>query len=141
MSSRDGEPNSETADVNGGKKRGSILSVTSGDGAPAFEMKEGIFDQVAKLIEMAVIFALEAAVSFGRNDGSHSSLGGQSEDGIGVVATIRQKIGGAHSLDKSASLSAISLGAFCNKDSERQTMRIHGQMQFGIEPPFVRLMA
>ncbi|KIC70651.1 hypothetical protein DB44_HE00020, partial [Candidatus Protochlamydia amoebophila] len=27
-----------------------------------------------------------------------------------------------------------------NNDPDRQTMRIHGKMQFCIEPPFVRLM-
>ena len=96
---------------------------------------------MAKFVEVTVVFALVEAMFSGWNDGGHSLLGCLLEDGIGVVAAIRQETGGAHSLDKSESLRAISLGAFCNKDSDRQTMRIHGQMQFGVEPPFVRLMA
>ncbi|SFU35458.1 transposase, IS5 family [Nitrosospira multiformis] len=37
--------------------------------------------------------------------------------------------------------SAIRCGTLCNKDSDRHTMRIHGQMYLGVEPPFVRPMS
>lgn len=96
---------------------------------------------MTQTIEVTVILALDSAILLGRNDWIDALFGGLLEDGIGVVTAIGQKISGVHSLDKSASLAAISLGAFCNKDSERQTMRIHGQVYFGVEPPFVRLMA
>ncbi len=36
------------------------------------------------------------------------------------------------------SLFAIVDGTCCNKYSDRHTIRIHGQMYFGVEPPFVR---
>ena len=127
--------------MDGGEKRRSVFGVTGGDATSTLEVKEGVFDQMAQFVEVAVVFALEEAMSSGRDDRSHALFCGLLEDGIGVVAAISQQIGGAHSLDKSASLRAISLGAFCNKDSDRQTMRIHGQMQFGVEPPFVRLMS
>lgn len=127
--------------MNRGEKGGGIFGIASGNAPPAFEVKEGIFDEMTQFVEVAIILALMEAVFFGRNDSSHALFCGLQEDGIGIVAAIGQKISGAHALDKSASLRAISLGAFCNKDSDRQTMRIHGQMQLGVEPPFVRLMA
>jgi hypothetical protein len=46
-----------------------------------------------------------------------------------------------YTLDKCWSLRAISGGTLRNKDSERHTMRIHGQMYLGVEPPLVRSMA
>jgi hypothetical protein len=36
------------------------------------------------------------------------------------------------------SLCTICCGTVCNKSPDRHTMRIHGQMKFGVEPPFVR---
>ncbi|PXV77305.1 hypothetical protein SAMN05216379_1358 [Nitrosomonas eutropha] len=41
-----------------------------------------------------------------------------------------------HPFDQAANLRAISSGTLCNKDSERHTMRIHGQMYLGVELPF-----
>ena len=35
----------------------------------------------------------------------------------------------------------IRLGTCCDNDSDRHTMRIHGQMNLGVEPPFVRPIA
>lgn len=69
VSSREEQPDSKIADMNGGEERRSILGITSADGAPAFEVKEGILDQ------MTVVVARDAAVSFGRNDGSYPLVG------------------------------------------------------------------
>ena len=63
------------------------------------------------------------------------------EDGIGVVAPVGQKMTSGHAFDQEGSLRAIRSGTCCNKDSDRVTMRIHGQMYLGVEPPFVMSMA
>lgn len=141
MSSQDREPNGDAADVNGGEERGGVLGEASGDATPTLEMEKGVFDQMAQFIEVRVVFTLNEAVSSGRDNRRHSLGFGLPEDRVGIVTAIGQQISGTYSPDKSASLRAISLGAFANKGSERQTMRIHGQMHLGVEPPFVRLMA
>jgi hypothetical protein len=41
--------------------------------------------------------------------------------------------------NQAASLRAIRSGTFRNNNSERHTMRIHGQMYLCVDPPFVRL--
>ena len=46
-----------------------------------------------------------------------------------------------YSLDQMDSFFAISSGTLCNKYSDRHTICIHGKVNFGIEPPFVRLMS
>jgi hypothetical protein len=60
---------------------------------------------------------------------------------IAVVAFVRQQVLCRHALYQCASLCAICAGTVCNNYSDRQTMRIHGQMYLGVEPPFERLIA
>ena len=92
-------------------------------------------------VEIAVIFALFLTVLLGRDDNVYSGRKRESNDFRCVIATICQKILGAYSLDKVYSLLAISSGAFCDNSSDRHTMGIHGKVNLGIEPPFVRLIS
>ena len=57
---------------------------------------------------------------------------------IGTVCLVSNNNLGIQSFNKSVCLSNICTGTFCNNDSDRHTMRIHGQMYLGVEPPFVR---
>ena len=73
-----------------------------------------------------------------RGDAPPAAVG---QDPVGIMSPIRQQCSGIHPLDQDVSLAAIRRGTCRNNRSERQTMRIHGQMQFRVEPPFVRLIA
>ena len=92
-------------------------------------------------VEIAVIFALFLTVLLGRDDNVYSGRKRESNDFRCVIATIGQKILGVYSFDKVYSLLAISSGAFCDNSSDRHTRRIHGKVNLGIEPPFVRLIS
>lgn len=92
-------------------------------------------------VEIAVIFALFITVLLGRDDNVYSGRKRESNDFRCVIATIGQKISGVYSLDKVYSLLAISSGAFCDNSSDRHTRRIHGKVNLGVEPPFVRLIS
>lgn len=92
-------------------------------------------------VEIAVIFALFLTVLLGRDDNVYSGRKRESNDFRCVIATICQKILGAYFLDKVYSLLAISSGAFCDNSSDRHTRRIHGKVNLGVEPPFVRLIS
>ena len=89
-------------------------------------------------VEIAVIFALFLTVLLGRDDNIYSGRKHKSNDFRCVIATICQKILGVYSLDKVYSLLAISSGAH---RSDRHTRRIHGKVNLGVEPPFVRLIS
>jgi hypothetical protein len=106
-----------------------------------FEVQHGVFHQMTKLVEVLVVVALDKPMLSRRDDRRHGLPGGLLEDGIGVVASVGKQVVSRYPLDQSASLRAISGGTRRNKDSERHTKRIHGQMYFGVEPPFVRDMA
>ena len=92
-------------------------------------------------VEIAVIFALFLTVLLGRDDNVYSGRERESNDFRCVIATIGQKILGVYSLDKVYSLLVISSGAFCDNSSDRHTRRIHGKVNLGVEPPFVRLIS
>ena len=92
-------------------------------------------------VEAAVVFALFLTVLLGRDDNVYSSRKRESNDFRCVIATIGQKILGVYSFDKVYSLLAISSGALCDNRSDRHTRRIHGKVNLGVEPPFVRLIS
>jgi hypothetical protein len=127
--------------LNGGEERRGPLGVTGGNPTPAFKVQHGVLHQMTKLIEILVIVSLDKAVLLRRNDWYHFLPGRLLENGVGVIAAIGQQVFGGYPLNESASLCAIRSGTCCNKDSDRQTKRIHGQMYFGVEPPFVMFMA
>ena len=92
-------------------------------------------------VEISIIFALFLTVLLGRDDNVYSGRKRESNDFRCVIATIGQQILGVYSLDKMYSLLAISSGAFCDNRSDRHTRRIHGKVNLGVEPPFVRLIS
>ena len=92
-------------------------------------------------VEIAVVFALFLTVLLGRDNNVYSGRERESNDFRCVIATIGQKILGVYSFDKVYSLLAISSGAFCDNSSDRHTRRIHGKVNLGVEPPFVRLIS
>ena len=89
-------------------------------------------------VEISIIFALFLTVLLGRDDNVYSGRKRESNDFRCVIATIGQKILGVYSLDKMYSLLAISSGALCDNRSDRHTRRIHGKVNLGVEPSFVR---
>ena len=92
-------------------------------------------------VEISIIFALFLTVLLGRDNNVYSGRERESNDFRCVIATIGQQILGVYSLDKVYSLLAISSGAFCDNRSDRHTRRIHGKVNPGVEPPFVRLIS
>lgn len=89
---------------------------------------------------MLVIGSLLLSVFAWWNHGLHALDCGFLNDGITVVALISNQVLRVEAGNELVGLSAIRSGTFCNKRSERHTMRIHGQMYLCVEPPFVRLM-
>ena len=91
-------------------------------------MKEGVLNKVPEAVKILVIGALVYSVSLWGDNRVQSLPLGKIEDGIGIVPPVCQEVLCAYAFDKVDSLSAIRCGTFRNKDSDRHTMRIHGQM-------------
>jgi len=104
-------------------------------------MQEGIFNQMPMLIKVFIVIALIFAVFLGRDHRPHALALRLCKNGVAVIASISNQMIGMQPFNQAASLRAICSGTLCNKDSERHTKRIHGQMYLGIEPPFVRVIS
>ena len=104
-------------------------------------MEERVLYQVPGLVKLFVVPTLLFAAFLRGNDRFHSLFLSLGENLIRVVALVRQKLFRRESVNQSDCLSAICCCTLCNKSPDRHTMRIHGQMQFCVEPPFVRLMS
>jgi len=104
-------------------------------------MQEGVFDEVPQLVELLVVFSLMVAVFPRWNDRVHVLIKGQPDYGITIVTFVRQQVFSLDAFDQAACLGAICCCALCNNRPDRHTMRIHGEMQLCIEPPFVRLIS
>ena len=94
-----------------------------------------------KTIQILVIIAWRLASLAGRDNRGDSGTLKSFNKCIAVIPLVTQQIFGIYVFDKSASLRAVSNGTCCNKHSDRHTMRIHGQMYLGVEPPFVRAIS
>lgn len=123
------------------EKRGGIFGVSGGDAAPSFEVQESVFNQMAGFVQVFIIRSLNGTVFLRRNDGLHVLFFGLFQDRIAVIAAISQQIFSIQTFNQAASLCAIRSGTLRDNNSERHTMRIHGQVYLGVEPPFVTLMS
>lgn len=90
---------------------------------------------------MFVVFPQMSSVLSWRNDRHHALVDSLEDDGICIIAPVRQKIFRLEPLNQPRCNCAIRCGTRSDKESHRHTMRIHGQMYLGVEPPFVRPIA
>ena len=140
-SGQNSTPNSNATNLHSSQKRCCSFCISSSNASPTFQVQKSIFHQMTKPIQVTVILPLLLAISFSRNDDIHSSISGISNDLIGVIPTIGQQCFRRYSINQVNSFFAISSGTLCDKYSDRHTICIHGKVNLGIEPPFVRLMS
>ena len=89
-----------------------------------------------ELIEVSIIAALLLSIFSWWNNRFHTLLFRLLQNVLCIIASIRQEIVRFDTCHQWQSLLAISIGTLCNNDSDRHTMRTHGQVYLGIEPPF-----
>ena len=126
------EPNSNTTDLDGNRKRSGIFSVARSNTTPPFEKQESILNEMAELVEILVVFPQMFSVLSWRNDWCHA---------LCIIAPVCQKILCLESHNQPRCNCAICCGTRTDKESHRHTMRIRGQMYLGVKPSFVRSIA
>ena len=138
MSTIDSTPNCDASNLNGSDKGTGIFGVASSDAAPPLEVKESIFNQVAQLIKIPIVGALIFTVFLWWNNSLHAAVLCNGYDLVGVISAISEQVLCGKAFYQLRCNCAIRCGTRCNKESHWHTMRIHGQMYLGVEPPFVR---
>ena len=83
-----------------GEKGRGVFGVSGRNTPPLFESKQGIFDQMAQLIEVLIMRSSNRSVFLGRNDGVHALRGRLLENRIGVVTFIGDQMIGSHPFDQ-----------------------------------------
>lgn len=96
---------------------------------------------MADFINVPVVLPLDLSMRTGRYHGLHPVRLCVFDNLIAVVALVSEEEVCAQTLYERQSLCAISDGTRRDRYSERKTKRVHGQMYFGVAPPFVRPMA
>ena len=107
---------------------------------PTLKMQECVLDYVPYFVEIFIIFALLYAVLFCRHDQFNAMRQRILNQLIGVIGLVSKQAIGHKAFDQCDGLLTICCCTFSKSKPDRHTMRIHGQMQFGVEPPFVRLI-
>ena len=139
--SDDLQPKRNTPNLDCSEKRCCVFSISCGDSTPLLQLEKSIFDKMSKLIEISVIESLLFAILLRRNHYNHSVFFCKFHNFVRVISTIGKKILRRNAFNQSHSFFAISSGTLCDKYSDRHTKRIHGKVNFGVEPPFVRAMS
>jgi hypothetical protein len=88
VSTRDGKPEDDAADLNKSKERGCPFGIAGRNSTPAFKVKEGVLNQMAQLVEILVVFSLDFSVPSRRNNRFYSLREGLRDDSVGIVTTI-----------------------------------------------------
>jgi len=104
-------------------------------------MQESIFDKMPQFVELFVVSSLFSAIFTGRDYRFHTLLLCLIDNGITIIPFITKQVICIDPFNQAASLRTIRSCTLRDNDSDRHTMRIHGQMYFGVEPPFVRLIS
>ena len=104
-------------------------------------MQKGVFDQMAEFVEILVIRSLSHTIFLRRDHGGHALGRSLGQNCVGVIALVRQQMLRVQPLDQAASMRATCVCTLSDKDSDRQTKRIHRQMDLRVEPPFVWLIS
>ena len=130
-----------TTDLDSSSERSGVFSVARSNTAPPFEKQESILNEMAELVEIFVVFPQMLSILSWRNDRCHALVNSLEDDCVCIIASVRQKILRLKTLNQLRCNCAIRSGTRSDKESHRHTMRIHGQMYLGVEPPFVRPIA
>jgi len=131
-------PEQEAFDVDCSGKGGQIFGISCCNFPPLFEMGKGIFHQMAHAVEIFIIFASIFPVFAWGYVYLHTLVLCSLNNHVTVIALIGNQMFCFKSLYEFVCTCAIRCGSCCNNSSDRQTMRIHGQMYLGVGPPFVR---
>ena len=122
-------------------ERSGVFSVARSNTAPPFEKQESILNEMAELVKIFIVFPQMFSALSWRNHWYHPLVNRFENDCVCIIAAIRQKVFRLKALNQPRCNCAIRCGTRSDKESHRHTMRIHGQMYLGVEPPFVRPIA
>ena len=95
---------------------------------------------MTQLVEILVVHSELLAVFARQNHGLGILRFNLRHDCVAVITFVTRQLFHLKAVNQVLSLCAICADTFHNYGSDWHTMRIHGQMYLGVEPPFIRLI-
>lgn len=122
--------------MKGIEERSGKFVVAGGDGAADLEMSDHAFDAVAFAIDPLVPSDDGLSVGFGRDDVAYAVGFQLGPDGVGIVALVREEIGGLHLGERDDVFERRAVRGFAGREveGERQPSGITETMNFTGEP-------
>jgi len=122
--------------MKGVEERSGELVVAGGDGTADLEVPDHALDVVALAVDAPVPADHSLAVGFRRDDVADAVGLELRADGIGVVALVRQEIGGPHFGERDDLFERGAVRRFAGREmeGERETSGVTETMNFTAEP-------
>ena len=120
------------------QERARILCITCSNASPFFESTKYILNYMTVFIKFFVILSLLFAILFGRYANFYPQSTSNFNDFVCIITTVCKQTNNIKTLYELQAKTAIRFVTRRNKYSDDTTIRIHGNVYFGIEPPFVR---
>jgi hypothetical protein len=111
--------------------------ITGRDGAELFEFAEEILDEMARLVSLFVVIALDFAVFLWRDHRRLSCRAQRFDDAlVGVEGFVRQQSIGPHPRQQRVGALQIMVLARRQQERKRIAQRVNESMDFGAQPAF-----
>ncbi len=123
--------------MDGGEEVARGFVIAGGDGAEEFEFGEEIFDQVASLVELFIVFPLHRAVGLGRNHRNLSGLlPGNQNPLVRIEASVGQQDVGLELRQQRIGPFQIASLPTGEMKAGRIAQSIHGSVNLGAQSAF-----
>ena len=127
-------PESNTAYLYRGKEGIGRLGVSGAIPLQRLSFRNAFSTRWRSLYRQESYGPLLFSILFAGNDHIHFGIQCISDDFIGIIGSIRQLCLSRNALNQMDCFLTSCSGAFCDRDSHWHTMRIHGEMEFCVEP-------
>ena len=122
-------------------ERGCKFCISGCNATPTLRAEKRVFHKVAEFIQVSIVIALLLSTLPRGDQRLHSRRRRFFNNFTTVISPVSQQILSLYPINQGTSLRTINDGTSCDKESDRHTMRIHGQMYLGVEPHFVRAIS
>jgi hypothetical protein len=127
------KPEKNTDEVKEGEEAQGCFVIAGAQATKVFETIEHALDEVALLVEVAVIGARGEAMAAGRNHRLGSHPGDEGHDAIGIVALVSDDRLGREPFEQARSRVVVGAGAGREDEAQRIAVAVAGRVDLGAQ--------
>ncbi len=131
----------QTPDVNGGDEGSGELCIARSNSPPALEGAKDVFNDVPCPIQLMTVRSLLFSAFNRRDDCCYIRFLKHIEQFVRVIRLVRKERFRFQILHKERRLAAVRDSTACHNAACRYPVLVNCQVQFAVQPPFVRLIS